>query len=266
MLTKMFFKNYPFKNNTPLVVLTLLITLSLAVLAFSPVGRKALSAYREDAVLFELIKSSGAEFKSVDVTGWVRVDVDAAGAGNPEALANIVAARLNLLETGRKVESWQNKFARGAKVEGKMSDGRVFSVLGQTLDLPEGMKVSHVMASTAGVENRKARFYKQKIYKALSGCGGDSHVALTYSGKIKNELNGEELLAKAEKMMTLAGTPVQEKTVKDNLVSLTGFSRRFSSDVSYAGREVNLNVALRSNPVEQVTYVYVASPVIFTEY
>lgn len=266
MLNRGFIKGFVSKKNARFFGLGLLIAISFAAIAFSPVCRKAFSAYREDAVLCELIKSSGAELKSVDITGWVRVDANAAGAGDPEALANNVAARLNLLDTGRKVEKWQNKYARGAKVEGKMPDGRVFSVLGQTLELPEGKKVSHVMVSSAGAENRKARFYKQKIYEALKVCGGESHVALTYSGKIKNELNGEELLANAEKMMTLAGAPVQEKTVKDNLVSFTGFSQRFSSDVSYAGREVNLNVALRSNPVEHVTYVYVASPVIFTEY
>lgn len=256
------FKSMTFKK----IVLAVLIVLSLSLFGLSPVCRQALGAYRENAVLSELIQTSGAEFKSVDVTGWSRVDTDTAGTDDPEALANLVAARLKLLETGRKAESWQNQLARGTKVEGKMPDGRVFSLLGQTLNLPGGEKVSHVMVSTAGVENRKARFYKQIIEGSLRGCGGERHVALTYTGKIKNELSGEELLAKAENLMTLAGAPVQEKTVKDNLVSLTGFSRRFSSDVSYAGREVNLNVALRSNPVEHVTYVYVASPVIFMEY
>lgn len=266
MLNRDTLKSSTLKKSTLLAGLSLLLAIFLSVLIFSPLCKNVIGAYKEDAVLLKLIKSTGAEFKAVNVTGWVRVDEKAPVADDPEALVSLVVAQLNLLEAERKVENWRNKFARGVKVEGKTSEGSDFSVLGQTLETPEGKKVSHVMVSTVGSESRKVRFYKQKIYEALNAFGGESHVAVTYSGKIKNELNGEDLLTDAEKMMALAGAPVQEKTVKDNLVSLTGFSPRFFNDISYAGREVNLNVALRSNPVEQVTYVYVASPVIFTEY
>lgn len=266
MLNRYTLKFFAIKKNTPLTKLCLLIAVLLLVLFFSPLCKHVIGAYREDAILLKLIKATGAEFKSVNVTGWVRVDEKVPGANNPEALVNQVAAQLSLLEEGRKVVNWQNKLARGVKVEGETPEGTVFSVLGQTLDTPEGKNVSHVMVSTAGAENRKVRLYKQKIHEALDGYGGEGHVAVTYSGKIENELNGDDLLADAEKIMALAGAPVQEKTVKDNLVSLTGFSPQIFNEMSYAGKEVNLNVALRSNPVEHVTYVYVASPVIFTEY
>lgn len=254
------------KKNTLLTRLCLFIAVSLMVLFLSQLGKNVIGAYREDAILLKLIKATGAEFTSVSVTGWVRVDEKVPGANDPEALVNQVTAQLGLLEEGRKTENWQNKLARGVKVEGKTPEGTVFSVLGQTLATPEGKNVAHVMVSTAGAENGKVRYFKQKLHKALDGNGGEGNVAVTYSGKIENELNGEDLLADAEKIMALAGAPVQEKTVKDNLVSLTGFSPRIFNDMSYAGKEVNLNVALRSNPAEHVTYVYVASPVIFTEY
>ena len=67
-------------------------------------------------------------------------------------------------------------------------------------------------------------------------------------------------------MMDQAEARIQENVVKDNLVSLTGLSPQFNGDLRYDNQEVNLNVALRTDPVEQVTYVYAASPVIFTEY
>jgi hypothetical protein len=66
--------------------------------------------------------------------------------------------------------------------------------------------------------------------------------------------------------MAGAGATVQEKTVKDNLVSLTGNSPSLPGGLDYDGKKVNINVALRSNTQEQATYVYVASPVIYTEY
>lgn len=262
---KKFIKDQVSGRSKLIIGLGLLMALTAALL-FTPYCSKMLAAYREDAVLRQLIKSTGAELDSASVTGWVKVAEDAAGAGDPQVLASDAAARLDLTAAGRKVENWTNQYARGTKLEGRLPDGCGVSVLGQVMELPEGGKISHVMISATGAEKRKVALYKQKIHAALSRYGNEDHVAVTYSGRIKNGLNGEELLAGAERMMAEAGAPVQERTVKDNLVSLTGFSRRFSSDISYAGQEINLNVALRSNPEEHFTYVYAASPVIFIEY
>lgn len=266
MLMKKLLKDFAAGKNKLIIGLGLIIAITASTLVFAPYCLSMLGAYRENAVLSKLIKSTGAEFNSAAVTGWVKVDEKAAGEGDPQALASNAAAQLNLPGAGRKVENWTNQYARGTKLEGRLPDGCMVAVLGQVMELPEGRKISHVMISASGAGKRKIPLYKQKIHTALSRLGNEEHVAVTYTGRINTELNGEELLAGAEQMMAMAGAPVQERTVKDNLVSLTGFSRRFSSDVSYAGKEINLNVALRSNPEEHLTYVYVASPVIFTEY
>ncbi|OPZ70612.1 MAG: hypothetical protein BWY80_01478 [Firmicutes bacterium ADurb.Bin456] len=79
-------------------------------------------------------------------------------------------------------------------------------------------------------------------------------------------MSSRELLTGAEKMMGQAGANIKEKAVQDNLVSLTGLSPKFKGDLRYGEKQVNLNVALRASPVEQVTYVYAATPVIFMEY
>ncbi len=237
-----------------------------ALLAFSSPVREMAGSYRENAVLHRLVRSSGAGVQSINITGWVRVDENKAVAYDPETMANSTAAWLKLPELGRGVERWQNQYARGAKVEGLTASGRAVTVLGQTMEVEKGSKVSHVMVKLDGAESWKTPLYQYKIRKALGLYGQDCRVAVTCAGKIKGELSQKELLACAEKMMEQSGATIQEKTVRDNLVSLTGFSPRFFRGAGYAGKEVNLNVALRVNPAEQATYIYVASPVIFTEY
>lgn len=265
MLKREFLKVLAYRKKALLAALGALVAVSFSILAFSPACKDAVSAYREEDALLKIIKSSGAEFKSANVTGWVRVDEKASGVSEPVALANNVAAQLNLPESGRKVESWQNQFACGAKVEGLVKGGPTVSVLGQSMTARQGKQVSHIMVVVEGAERTRVGSYKSKIDTVL-GNYGESRVALTCSGIINNELNKDELLEAAEKMMAKAGASIQEKTIKDNMVSLTGFTPRFLKDITYAGKEINVNVALRSNPVEHVTYVYVASPVIYTEY
>ncbi|MFX4262654.1 YwmB family TATA-box binding protein [Pelotomaculum propionicicum] len=252
------------KKNALLVISGILIAVSFSYFSFSPAGRDTFRSYSEEAFLHKLIKSTGGVYKSASITGWVRVE-SATDTYDPEKLAVNIAELLDLSESNRKVENWQNQFARGSKIEGFLKGGQAVSVLGQNMQVQQGKNVTHAMVSLEGIENRKSGFYKSKISEAIDRYG-EGQVGLTCFGVIENDLSGEELLIAAEKMMAAAGASVQEKTVKDNLVSLTGFSPRFIRDVTYAGKEINLNVALRSNPAQNVTYVYVATPVIFAEY
>lgn len=253
------------KKNTLLIISGILIAVSFSCISFSPAGRDAFKSYREEAFLHKLIKSTGGMYKSASITGWVRVEEKTPDANSPEILTVNIAEVLGMSEANRKVENWQNQFARGSRIEGFLHGGQAVSVLGQSMQVRQGETVTHAMVSLEGIENRKSEFYKNKITEAINQYG-KGQVGLTCFGVIENDLSSEELLIAAEKMMAAAGAPVQEKTIKDNLVSLTGFSPRFIRDIAYAGKEINLNVALRSNPAQHVTYVYVASPVIFAEY
>jgi|GEM_PF-919439 len=259
-----FWRELPQKRELQAALL-LVAFLALALPVLAPLIRETLAAYREEKLLLRMVELPGAGLETVIVTGWLKMPAGVPGAGDSAALVEGAAARLRLEEAGRQRESWQNRYARGVKLAGQTADGRVFSLLGQVLDLPGGEKATYLMISTAAAEMNRARLSRREIGEALSGYGG-GRVAVTCAGKINGELSPEELRAGAEGMMALAGAAVREKTVKDNLVSLTGLSPRLAGEISYAGREVNLNVALRSDPAERVTYVYVASPVIYTEY
>ena len=107
----------------------------LLAFALSPACRDTLGAHRENAAMLRLIKCSGAELSSVNITGWVRIDERAAGTREPLELVNRVAARLSLSEDGRSYESWQNPYARGVRLSGRLTGGYDISVAGQTMEI-----------------------------------------------------------------------------------------------------------------------------------
>lgn len=261
-------KNKNFLGKSKKMVLTLLGALLFltAAVAVSPQGRTAINEYREDAFLAKLIETSGAEFHAINVTGWVRVNDDVANSGSLETLITGLADQLGLSRAVREMQGWQNSFASGARLESKTHDGQVVSIMAQALKQPGGKTVSHLMVSYDAKGRKEARSYKQKLHNTLISYGRGTRVAMTCSGKINGALDGDELLLRAEKMMSKAGAPIEEQTLGENLVSLTGFSPRLAGSMNYAGREVNLNVALRRSMIDGATYVYAASPVILTEY
>lgn len=256
---------YYSKQRKVLPAALLLLALSLSLFALVTLLAEDPAA-KEEALLLELVAVSGAAPETVNLTGWVRVDATGYHAEDVEKLAQEAAGRLNLPEAGREVERWRNSYAYGVNLKGQLHDGTVYSVLGQALDIPEGQKASHLMLSVSGTGEIRAGRFEKSFYRILERYGGKGQVALTCSGKIDKALDVSGLTAQAEKMMELAGAAVQERTTGEHLVSLTGLSPRFSRDLQYAGKEVNLNVALRSDPGEHVTYVYAATPLIFTEY
>lgn len=251
-----------------LTVCGILIALSLTVLfsLLTPVGQKLLESDSEETLLLTILKSSGAELKTTHVAGWVKVDDFSPGVGEPEEIASLAAGLLGLNVAACKTENWQNAYARGSEIAGALPDGSLVSVLGQVMEYPEGNVASHIMVNLAAGDYRKVRNYKKRIGQALSQCGKDERVAVSLSGWIDRDLSDEELTARAEELMSGAGAAVQERVAKDNLVSLTGYSARFSRDLRYAGKEVNLNVAIRRSPSSHGALIYVASPVILTEY
>jgi hypothetical protein len=246
-----------------MITIAAALTVISMVLVLRPVGLKMVASYREEQALLNVMRLCSAELQSVNVTGWARV------AGSEEialeVLVNDTAGLLKLADGGRTMEEWENPYAQGFKVQGVMPGGNTTAVLGQTMELLQGQRVTHLMISL-GTEAGKAGYYKEKIRQVLVAQNADEYVALTYTGKINRVLSQEELSARAEEAMAGAGATVLEKTVKDNLVSFTGYSPSLPDGLNYDGKKVNLNVALRSNAQEQVTYVYVASPVIYTEY
>jgi len=260
----------PFKNQKKLLPLCggLLIALAAAALflCLTPAGQRLLAANSEEKILLNLLKSSGAELRTTHVTGWVKVGDAAPFAGEPQEMASLVAGQLGLNVPVCKTESWQNAYARGGEITGELSDGSQASVLGQVMEYPEGNKASHIMVNLAVEDYWKARAYKKQIGQVLSRYGDDERVAVSLSGWIDGDLSDEELAARAEELMSKAGAAVQERVAQDNLVSLTGYSARFSRDLRYAGKEVNLNVAMRRSPDSHGAFIYVASPVILTEY
>jgi len=261
MLKNLRWTNTPKRKYILACLLGLLLVLSLAVLR--PLILQMVASYREERALTSLLEQCGAQLESVNVTGWARVNET--GDVDLDDLVVDTAGALQVDTSGSELERWENAYARGVKLQGTWEGGKHVVVMAQSLELKPDQKATHVMVSMETGPVR-ASLAKNKLRKALLAFSPEEHVALTYTGKIDEALEQAELAARAESAMESAGASIQERTVKDNLVSFTGQSAGLPAGLSYGDKEVNLNVALRSDPQEQATYVYVASPVIYTEY
>jgi len=57
-----------------------------------------------------------------------------------------------------------------------------------------------------------------------------------------------------------------EGITEENLISISAYSPRVKSSILVNEKRVNINLAMRYNSYEDKTYIWLATPVITTEY
>jgi len=100
-------------------------------------------------------------------------------------------------------------------------------------------------------------FEKHKIKPKSNSC-----IAGVFDGK----MNIDKMIAVGDSLINDAGGKKVEDMQDKNLVSMTAYSPQLEDTLIINGKKVNLSIAMRFNSIENRTYIWLATPVITTEY
>ena len=100
----------------------------------------------------------------------------------------------------------------------------------------------------------------------LKNYSGSTSVNISITGSMDGTLDDSEVDSICGKILESAGASKVEGLQEDDLVSVSAFSPSIGNTVKVNGKRINLNVAVRYNSYEGKTYIWLASPVITTEY
>lgn len=108
--------------------------------------------------------------------------------------------------------------------------------------------------------------HAEVVTSVLDKYGIDHEINISITGSVEGKLDDEEMTDIFDKAMRSASAFRVEGISDNGLVSVSAFSPQISETVAAAGKMVNLNIAARYNALENKTYIWIASPVITTEY
>ncbi len=94
--------------------------------------------------------------------------------------------------------------------------------------------------------------------------GHESNISLT--GSVDGRLGEDEIGDICLRAFKRVGADKVEGMNDNGLVSVSAFAPSISESVSVKGKKVNMNIAVRYNSYEGKTYIWLATPVITTEY
>lgn len=96
--------------------------------------------------------------------------------------------------------------------------------------------------------------------------GAKPVVNLSITGSMDGKFTDEEVSGLCGKALESIDANIIEGINSNGLVSITAFSPSIKEAVNVNGRRVNVNIAARYNSYEGKTYIWLATPVIITEY
>jgi len=99
---------------------------------------------------------------------------------------------------------------------------------------------------------------------ASNGIKPDVNACIT--GNFQGRLGEKELEEVFDKIFKEAGAHKVEGMEENSLISISAYSPAIEESVNVNGKKINLNLAVRYNSYEDKTYIWLATPVIVTEY
>jgi len=219
------------------------------------------------ATVVRAFKESGASFGRLQVNGWTTVDQTFLARDSALMYFNARVGKLFKPDSLPRASIIEKDGYIIMKIQGEVDEHVAASI---TMQVPaEGSKVllrqSYLIISLGTSESLVQYDKMHRIMDTFSD-GVDSHKSTVISGSYQGIMNRKKQLEILDKMLMVTDSSKVDTMADRQLISVTGYSPKVSKRLTYAGKSVNMNMALRYNFVEKKTLLYVGSPLITSEY
>lgn len=205
--------------------------------------------------MISLLKASDAQFLKIEVEGSAEFHTK-------DTLNQI---GINLLKKSgyddfKEMEAYEDRIiikSSSAKGEGL--------VLCKKLD-GENLIYASLTLSHYDEERNINNTIRRTISKAFWIYNSKPSFSSLVQGKYDCIKDNNEMRIAAKKVFSSCEGSIYEGIDDENIISLSGYSPYFNDCISYMGRKINLNTALRYSKSDSCTYIWIASPLILREY
>lgn len=223
-----------------------------------------------ETTLIKAFNSSGAELLTSEVYFWGNLDEKYSSLNEMESFISSFCTDLGIGNNKTlSLRDGKNDFLEEMQIHSLISDGRILNVTFQinknsgyqqkkivSVYVTEDLKCSKLEGTTKTIVNV---FKKYKINPNINSC-----LSGIYDGKLSTERSKDI----SSNILSVVSAKEVEGIHDNNLISVSAYSPFISSSdsINVNGKKINLNIAIRYNSYENRTYIWLATPVITTEY
>lgn len=225
--------------------------------------------------LIQVFQESNARFESYTINGWARVNRKFMTFADMEDLAWQAAGVFPYREGSLRLDKQEDSGFRSLRLAGKLGEKTELEIWIQSM--------AGVKTRVGQEEGQEAETYAVITIKELGDLerlGQDRNRVNAAFERISSEARISEVLAGWLPQLVdqnqgraivsgifkeLSGKKI-EGYEEGSVVSWTGYTEELKDNLRLGNRVVNLNVAIRTVPGEQRSYLVIGTPLITTEY
>lgn len=221
-----------------------------------------------EIVLQKAFNESGAQAVSSEIYFWAKLDSKYSGEEKLKELVSQLSQSIGIIRnTDMPSKLQENDLMFKYEVNGVTSENRLVNICGQTNRV--WGKNAESFISIRVVEDsvyREAETTRSEICRMLEKYGINPRVNSCITGYYGGKLGKERLNTVSSSVFKVAQARKVEGISETNLISLSGYSSAIQDFLQVKGKKVNINLAIRYNTYEDRTYIWLATPIITTEY
>ncbi|MCX7920960.1 MAG: YwmB family TATA-box binding protein [Clostridia bacterium] len=252
------------KKNLKVVLPILIVFITVSLVLYQKLN------YKIDSPETTLLKSfsfSGAKIINSEIYFWGELGEECTSIEKVKPLVEDFASSLNIIRDNSFTnETIKNDITEKIQLKGITNDKLLVNISAQ-LDTNGNPAERFISVSvTEDLPQPNLEEIKQKVLSVFDKYRITPKVNSCITGNYNGQLNYQELNNICRRIFEGVEAKKVEGIRDKNLISVSAYSPFIEDSIEVKGNKVNLNLAIRYNSYEDKTYIWVATPVITTEY
>lgn len=216
--------------------------------------------------LLVAMEATGAKANDFTVNGWSQLPLQKGSEPNLTMLVETVMTGFDFGKENYKIMANESKSHRSVRADA-VRDNMGFTAIAQII-YPQGKdpEVYLVVNMEALIDKQSLHAWEEKIAKIITDAQGTPRISTCLVGWIDDKLDNGQLRSRLHKAFSAIKAGVNDTVTDANFVSMSGYSDSIADSLTVAGKQINVNMAMRYSPSDNRTYVIIGSPVITREY
>ncbi|MDQ2087866.1 YwmB family TATA-box binding protein [Herbivorax sp. ANBcel31] len=220
------------------------------------------------SILKEAFNASGAKHLNSEVYIWSRAGSWFGDFNNLEEMVDDFEKDFEVVKNDLYSKNYvNNDSVEKLEITGLTRDGNRINVNSQIRGANSDSKEAYVSVSiSTDFEDCELEEITESIKESFKRYNLEPVVSTCITGYFDEKLDYKALNAVSENVFKNSNASKVNGIADRNLISVSAYSPAISESINVDGKKVNLNFAIRYNSYEDKTYIWIASPVITTEY
>ena len=219
---------------------------------------------KQDLSIADAFNSSGAKMIVNELYFFIRATDDLK---TLESMSNVCEEVYKSLEiTDYSKNSTSTDSLMKTDLLGTTKAGVKVSAMASIVGSKSGSGDKYITIDATGAEGGTALLLRDKIEEVIRKHGQEAIVNSCITGTYDGNLQDTQLESICRKILNESDAKKVDSLRQENVISVSAFSPMIKDKLNIDGRNVNLSLASRYNKLENETYLWVATPIVNTEY